>query len=91
MIRLLAYRGRTGRTTLLPYLLNDDAGLVTIWNDGGFSISLWRSVFERRAPMSIDRVEQLIAPLKIGQGNTVREASEELLDAFADAYREAAR
>lgn len=31
-----------------------------------------------------------IAPVQIGQGNSTREVSDELLEALADAYREAA-
>jgi hypothetical protein len=93
-IRLFAYRGSSGLTTLLPYLATEDAGLITIWNDvrsdRRFSVSFWRSVFERRAPGSIERIERLIAPTTLGQGNTTRDASEELLDALASAYREAA-
>lgn len=90
LVRLLAYRGTTGRTTLLPYIPGDEAGLVTVWNDGVFSLSLWRSVFERRAPNSIDRIESLIAPMKIGKGNTLKNVSDELLDALGAAYAEAA-
>lgn len=30
LLRLFAIRGTTGRTNLLPYLLNDDAGLITV-------------------------------------------------------------
>ena len=91
VLRLLAYRASTGRTTLLPYLLSDDAGLITVWNDGGSSyISVWRSVFERRTPQAIGQIEAIIAPTKIGQGNTVKPVSEDLLDALAGAYRSAA-
>jgi hypothetical protein len=90
VVRLLAFRGAAGRTTLLPYLLNDDAGLITVWNDGSGSISLWRSVFERRAPQAISRIEAIIAPAKMGQGTGVKGAPEDLLDALADAYRSAA-
>jgi len=71
--------------------LNDDAGLITIWNDSVFAISLWRSVFERRAPASIERVEMVIAPTLVGNGNTIRVITDELLDALSGAYREAAR
>jgi hypothetical protein len=52
-------------------------------------LSLWRSVFERRAPESIPRIESRIAPAKIGQGTTVKTIGDELLAALADAYREA--
>jgi hypothetical protein len=89
-IHLLAYRGATGRTTLLPYVPGDEAGLITVWNDGNFSLSLWRSVFERHAPDSIGRIEKLIAPTPLGRGNAVKAISDELLAALTDAYREAA-
>jgi hypothetical protein len=87
VIRLLAYRGSTGRRTLLPYLVNDEAGLITVWNDGGFWVSFWRSVFERRAPEWIPKVEALIAPAKLGQGNTVKVVDDALLQTLSDAYR----
>jgi hypothetical protein len=87
LVRLKTYHGK-GRRTLLPRLTADDAGLVTIWNDRGAYISLWRSVFERRAPASIDRVERLLG-VAIGSGNTTRDLRDEVLEALADAYREA--
>jgi hypothetical protein len=87
VIRLLAFRGATGITTLLPYLINDEAGLITVWNNGSFSMSFWRSVFERRAPDWIPKVEALIAPAKLGQGNTVKAVDEALLQILADTYR----
>jgi hypothetical protein len=71
--------------------LNDDAGLVTVWNDGGCYVSLWRSVFERRAPGSIERVEAVIAPNRVGNGNSIRDIADAFLDALAAAYREAAQ
>lgn len=89
LVRLLAFRGTTGRTTLLPYVPGDEAGLVTIWNDGVASVSLWRSVFERHAPNSIDRIEALIAPVKLGKGNTIKNISEDILNALSGAYAEA--
>ena len=49
-----------------------------------------RTVFERRAPNSIEAVEQLIAPATIGKGTSVRLISDNLLGALADAYKEAA-
>jgi hypothetical protein len=90
ILRLLAFRGTRGHTTLLPYLLNEGAGLITVWNDNIFAVSFWRTVFERRAPASIAPIERLIAPAKIGQGNTVKVVSDELLEALTAAYREAA-
>ena len=84
-------RGSQSRSVLLVWIKNEQAGLVTIWNDaGGASLQMWRSVFEKKAPASIAIVESLIAPLEIGQGNTTREVSDELLKALAEAYRQAA-
>lgn len=88
LVRLYTYHGR-GRWTLLPQFPNERRGLVTLWNSNGAYVSLWRSVFESRAPNSIAKIEDLIAPQKLGQGNVVREFSEPLLRALSDAYREA--
>jgi hypothetical protein len=87
LVRLKTYQGK-GRLTLLPRLTADDAGLVTLFHDRGAYISLWRSVFERRAPASIDRVEHLLGT-PIGSGNTTRDLRDQVLDALAEAYREA--
>ncbi len=88
--RLFSFRGASGRFTLLPYLLGEDAGLVTIWNDNGAYISLWESVFQRRAPLSVPEVSRLSGLDPIGQGRTVRAPEADLLDALTAAYREAA-
>ncbi|MBX3069147.1 MAG: hypothetical protein KF883_01465 [Thermomicrobiales bacterium] len=90
LARLKSWRG-VGRMTLLPYLPGVDAGLVTIWNDKGAYLSLWRSVFESRAPGALQHFDQSGTLPKIGQGNTVRGVSEELLTALAAAYEEASR
>ncbi|MFZ0041572.1 MAG: hypothetical protein WAK93_09715 [Solirubrobacteraceae bacterium] len=87
LVRLLTGHGK-GRMTLLPRLYGDDAGLVTIWTDGG--VSLWRTVFERRAADEIPAVEAALGT-RIGTGNTVRELSNEALQALSQAYRSAAR
>ena len=80
--------GKSGILTLLPRLVADDAGLVSIYNNNGVAyLQFWRSVFERRASRSLARVES-ITPIK--QGNSTREVSEELLDALTIAYKEAA-
>ena len=89
-IELSTYEGvGAKRYTLLPRLVGVGAGLVTIWNDGGASLSFWRSVFERRAPDFIERVEGL-AGIRIGKGNTTQNISESLLEALTEAYAEAA-
>ncbi len=87
---LETYEGRGAkRFTLLPRLIVDRRGLVTIWNDQGASIQFWRSVFERKAPDSIEWIGQL-ANTRVGQGNTIREFSEQLLEALNEAYEQAA-
>ena len=90
-VRLASYTGTTGtRFTLLPRIVPDDAGLVTIWNDRHRpSFSFWRSVFERRAPNSIEPVERIIAPSRIGQGSVVGDITPQLLEALTAAYQEA--
>ena len=90
-VRLFTYSGAE-RYTLLPRIMPDDVGLITIWNDHQHPyISVWRSVFERLAPNSIESVERVIAPIKIGQGNTVRNVTSQLLDIITKAYQETVR
>jgi hypothetical protein len=91
LVRLGSYRAKGGSMlSLLPRLRADNAGLVTVYNDRGISsLQFWRSVFERRAPERLPKVEQ-VAPVQIGQGNTAYEVSDQLLEALTDAYREAA-
>jgi hypothetical protein len=88
-VHLSTYHGVAHRWTLLPRLRTEKAGLVMIWNEGCASPQFWRSVFERRAPESLPRVEE-IAPVRVGKGNSTREVSDELLEALTEAYREAA-
>ncbi len=87
-VRLFTYSGAE-RYTLLPRIMPGNAGLVTIWNDHHQPyITVWRSVFERLAPNSIEPVEQVIAPTKIGRGNTVYNITPRVLDALTKAYQE---
>ena len=89
-VRLFSFNGAGGRVTMLPRLAPENVGLVTIWNDFGKpSVSVWRSVFERLAPQSLNRVEQVIAPTRLGQGTVVTDISEEAIEAITAAYREA--
>lgn len=90
LVRLGTYHGTANRTTLLPRLITENVGLVTIWNDSGAYLSLHRSVFERRAPQSLLRIEALIAPDRVGRGTVTRKITSEVLQALTDAYREAA-
>lgn len=89
LARLYSFRGVSGRMTLLPRLPGEEVGLVTAWNDGGASLSFWRSVFERRAPQTLTRVEERTGR-QMGQGTGTSEIDDPLLAALDDAYREAA-
>jgi hypothetical protein len=75
------YFRKRGETLLLPRLLPERVGLVSLWQwtDDSAFISVWRSVFERRAPTSIERVESLRAPTPLGKGNSVSDVSDDLL------------
>jgi hypothetical protein len=92
LVRLHTYHMRgQNRLSLLPRLPDLGVGLVTIYNYHGTpSVQVFRRVFERRSPKALAKVEGLIAPELIGQGTTVRNITDELLDALADADREAA-
>lgn len=92
LVRLWTYHGVADRMTLLLRLPDENVGLVTIWNEHGAKLQVFRSVFERRAPESLACIEKLLGPGdKIGQGNYVRNISDELLVAMTDAYREAVK
>lgn len=63
-------------------------GLVSIWQNA--TVSLWRSVFARRAPDFIERVEA-ITGLPMGFGTNAGTVTPELLAVIGDAYRAAAK
>jgi hypothetical protein len=89
LVRLITYRGKSGITTLLPYVIGDDAGLVSIVSGKGSAyMTFFRSVFERRAPKSISAVETALGT-ELKQGNSTREFAQPLLDALTLAHREA--
>jgi hypothetical protein len=88
LVRLITYRGKSGITTLLPYLIGDDAGLVSIVSGKGSAyMTFFRSVFQRRAPKSISAVEAALGT-ELKQGNSTREFAQPLLDALTLAHRE---
>ena len=89
-VRLYTYRGKNGDWfTLLPRFMTERAGLATIGNRNGKPyVSLWRSVFERRVPNAIAKVEKIDGK-KIGKGSSVTAITPELLNALTEAYREA--
>ncbi len=78
------------REVLTVWVRGDKAGLVSIWNEGGAFLSLWRSVFVRLAWDKIAEVENYTGQ-PIGQGSSVRDAPDALLDVLSEAYRDAAK
>ena len=90
-VRLSTYMGAKGENyTLLPRIMPDNAGLVTIWNYRQRpSITVWRKVFERHAPEALESVERVVKPDRIRQGNTLKSITPEILEALTRAYQEA--
>ena len=91
LCRVESFRGKSGRFTLLMRLPGKKAGFSVIWNEVGASgwegvMTLNRSVIERHAPGTLPRIEAIAG--RVGQG-TNAEPTPDLLDALADAYREA--
>ncbi|MGH4001284.1 MAG: hypothetical protein ACRDTJ_27935, partial [Pseudonocardiaceae bacterium] len=93
LAEVYTYFGKRGEVILLPRLLPERVGLVSLWRwtDDSAVLSLWRSVFERRAPKSIELIESLITPTPLGQGNSIYDVSDDLLAALYEAYIEAHR
>lgn len=73
-------------------LLDKGGGPVTLWNLSAESMQIWGSVLKRRAPESLDRVQQVLAPveLKVDASVCPKAVTPELLGALTLAYREAA-
>jgi len=70
-------------------LRSDDAGLVTIaLEPNTVYVQLWPTVFSRRAPNAIERVEAELGH-EIRYGQRISTISGGLLAALTDAYREA--
>jgi hypothetical protein len=79
-----------GRWTLAPIVKGGDAGLVTVWNDGGPYISAWRSAFAKWSPNTLAALDSVDPPVLIAQGNSLRNVPDDVLGLFASAYEEAA-
>ena len=91
LVKLWTYHGKKNMLTLLPRLVDEGAGLVTIYNDNGRGyLQFWSSVFDRRAPQALATINQTIAPTVVGRGNTIRDVPDSLLELLTNAYREAA-
>ena len=91
LVSLGTFRGTSGRLTLLPRLSVGNAGLVTIATDSGGCLWTWRSVFNKRAPQSVETIERLLQPKPLSQGAVIKDVTDELLAALTGAYREAAQ
>lgn len=76
------------RQVLTVWVRGEKSGLVSLWNEGGAYLSLWRSVFVRLAWDHLAAVER-ISGEPVGQGSTLREVPDELLAALGEAYRAA--
>jgi hypothetical protein len=76
------------RQILLVWLPGEKAGLVSVWKDKVASISLWRSVFARRAWEQIESIEELVGK-SMGQGTTIASPGEDLLELLTAAYEQA--
>lgn len=85
LITLDTYIGKA-QITLLPRLRDEHVGLVTIWASTSFSLSVWRSVFERRAPKALIALESKVD--KVGQGSQIQ-PSDEVMTILQAAYEEA--
>ncbi len=84
---LLTYRGSYG--TVLRVYMPGDMSLATVNCAATSSMQLFKSVFDRRAPVAKTRIEQIIG-MPIGQGTAIRVLSDGLLEALTAAYKEAA-
>lgn len=90
--RLFTYTGKF-YTTLLPYLINEDAGMVTVYyrKEAQPSFQVWRSVVQRAAPGHLSILEDTLKPAALGQGTSTYNLTDQLLHAFTAAYEESAR
>lgn len=79
-----------GREVLTVWVRGEKTGLVSIRNEGGAYLSLWRSVFVRLAWDRLAEAERMTGE-PIGQGSSIRRPPEELLRMLRDAYRDAAK
>ena len=89
LARLATYHGLKGMTTLLPRMQPEGVGFVTIYNGERPLLQFWRSVFDRKAPRALSRVEVILGTGSVGQGTFTDAVSDELLDALTSAYEQA--
>jgi hypothetical protein len=86
---LMSVQGR--QTVTLRIYVPGDLSLACIYRDRlGTHLSVFRTVFARRAPLALDALDQATAPKTVGHGTNV-DASDEILAIVAQAYEEAAQ
>ena len=85
------YYGKREEVVLLPRFLPERSGLASLYcyADGKAAVQLWRSVFERRAPGSMEAVAAAAGLDEIGAGKMATKIDDELLTALYQAYDEA--
>ncbi len=90
-VRVVTNDPGTGRFTLLPKIVPDGSGLIVIWNEGEQStLTVHRSVLERLAPNSVQRVERAIGrPFRTKAVLKVVDISPQVIEALTAAYQEA--
>lgn len=87
LARLVTYSGTSG--TILRIYIPGDMSLATLnASSTSGSVQLFRSVFARRAPSALSRIDALVGS-PIAQGTAVYEPVDGLLDALTAAYDEA--
>ena len=86
--RVYSAESKDGRAQIRPQLLNESRAFAHLWPEpSGIGAWLYPTVIGRRAPAMLGRIRELTGV----QGNKGgAPATPELLDALADAYREAA-
>jgi hypothetical protein len=90
-LEISTYYGKRAEVVLLPRLLPDRVGLVSLYcyADGKPAVQLWRSVFERKAPQSMEAVAAAAGLPEIGQGTMAATISDQFMNALYGAYEEA--
>ena len=84
---LVTHVGSTG--SILRVYIPGDMCIATVNCGLTASIQVWKSVFDRRAPNSKQRIVDVVG-MEIGQGTAIKELSPGVLDALTGAYEEAA-
>jgi hypothetical protein len=78
-----------GRWVLKVLLPGKDRGLISVWNDQGAWISMWRSVFDAEAPVTRERIDGLL-PGQLGHGKYIKSPlTAEVLNILKAGYVEA--